>query len=261
MASPRQLGDVDQLHVGAEVVEQLAGREPVRDDDVGAGEGAPRGLGGEVGVAGSATDQHHPGRGGPVRAGLDPTVAQRGDDLVAHPGRATWFALGQDGHAEAAVARDGRGPRAGGVRVVGAHAEGPATLGPGEHGRVDLGVVGRGHDVPRLVEVAVLEGAGLVGDLAEEALQGRGEHGRHHHHVGPGGDQRRHPTLGHGSAAHHHDAAPGEAQADGVRVRRGGHGDHCRACASRSGPTPLGGAGVDTIRFWLQVIYPAPRRH
>ena len=61
-AAAGQLGDVDQLDVGAELVEQLARREPVGDDDVGRGERVAGGDGDEVGLARAAADEHDAGR-------------------------------------------------------------------------------------------------------------------------------------------------------------------------------------------------------
>ena len=59
--------------------------------------------------------------------------------------------------------------------VVRAHAEDPAPFGSSAHRLVDRGVVGGGDDVPRVVQVRVLEAALVPGDLAGggQPLDGR----------------------------------------------------------------------------------------
>ena len=216
-AAARQFGHVDQLDVGGQLVEQLARCQPVGDHDVGRGQGVPRGDRRELRVPRTPADQDHAGGGVQGGPGGQRAVAQRGHDLVADAGRPAGLAVGQDRDGEPAVAPHRRGPRGRGGRVVGTHAEDPPTLALLADGGVDLGIVGRRDDVPRVLEVPRLEAAGVPGDLTGQPLQGGGDLRGDQQHVGTGADQRRHPALRDVTTAHHDDPASSQAQSDGVR--------------------------------------------
>src|SRR5690606_38113130 len=81
---------------------------------------------------------------------------------------------------------------------------------------VGRGVVGRGDHVPRLVEVAGREAAQVDGDLVDHALDGRGDLGGYHVHVGAGSDEGGHATLCDVAATDDHHLATGQPQAGGV---------------------------------------------
>ena len=87
----------------------------------------------------------------------DPALAQRLQDLVPHRDRPAGLPVAEhrDGHAGVPAHR--RGPRTPLGRVVGAHAEDPLLLGQLAHPVVDRGIVGDRDDVPRALEVGVLE--------------------------------------------------------------------------------------------------------
>ena len=156
-AAARQLGDVDQLDVGGQLAEQLARRQPVGDDDVGLHQRLAPGDRDQLGVARAAADQHHAGRPVAVVGRSDRALAQALEDLVADGRRACGLAVAEHGDRDAGVAPDGRRPGRRRGRVVGAHAEDPALLGGRADRLVGVVVVGRGDDVPGVVEVAVLE--------------------------------------------------------------------------------------------------------
>ena len=125
-ASTRELGHVDQLDLGAELVEELAGRQSVGDHDVRRRERVPGGDGHELRLTGTPADEHHAG-GAVVRAvRREVAVAQGGDDVVAQVGRLAGLPVAEHADGDAAVVADRRRPRGATQGVVRAYAEGVA---------------------------------------------------------------------------------------------------------------------------------------
>ena len=79
-AAVGDLRGVDDLDVRREFVEQVAGAEPVGDDDVGLGEQTAAADGDQVRVAGAAADEGDAGGAGAVVRGDQGAVAQALDD-------------------------------------------------------------------------------------------------------------------------------------------------------------------------------------
>ena len=153
----RQLGHVDELDVGAELVEQRARRQPVGHDDVGRGQRVARRHRDQLGVARPTADQHDARR-----------VVERAA-VVSRPSRSASTMSSRS-------AADWRGSRLPSTATVTlpwrpdavVHAEASRassartqktrrSSAAGQHPRVDLGVVGGRDDVPGVVEVGLLE--------------------------------------------------------------------------------------------------------
>ena len=83
-AASRKLGHVEDLGVRGQLGEQLSGREPVGDDDVGIHQRLASGHGDELGVTRPTPDEDDPGCPRPMMARGDGALPEPGDDLVAH---------------------------------------------------------------------------------------------------------------------------------------------------------------------------------
>ena len=232
-----QLGHVDQLHVRRQLVEQLARGEPVGHHHVGLAQRSARRHGDQLGVTRAAADEHDARRTVVVVRGDDLTVPQRGDDPVADRGRLARLAVAEHRDGHAGVPADRRASRRVACgRVVGADAEDPLRLAGRADLLVDTGVVGRGDDVPRLVDVARLEAALVPGDLAGagQALDRGGRHRRNDHDVGTGREKSRDPALGDVPAADDEHPAALEPEARGVRREVFVHSDSLRVTPAES---------------------------
>ena len=154
-----QLGDVDQLDVRAELVEQLARGEPVGDDDVGRGE---RVAGGDGDEARARPGRRRPARRPGVRSWASAAVRWPSRRAVTMSSRSAADLRGSRLPSTPTVTLpwwpDGRAstpmpPRASSARTQ----KVCRRLGGRGDARVDLRVVGRGDDVPRTVEVGLGE--------------------------------------------------------------------------------------------------------
>lgn len=202
-----------------ELVEQVAGAEPVRDDHVGLGEQAAAAHGDQVGVARPAADEGDAGGGAvAVAGGGEGPLAQAFDDRVADGGGAARVVAGQDGDGDALDAAGGRGPGGGGGGVVGADAPDALAFGLGGGALVVLAVLGGDQGIPGAGEVAVPVAAALPADLAR--LRHRVHRGRRRRgdqqDVRAGRDERGQAALGDLSAADDDDTAAGRAESYGV---------------------------------------------
>ena len=220
----RDLRDVDQLGRAGQLAQQLARCEPVGDHDVGLHQRLAAGDRHQLGVAGPAADEHHAGRPVAVVRRGDGALAQSLEDLVAHGRRAARVAIAQlvaeHGHGDARGASHGGRPRRGGGRVVRAYAEDPARLGGRADRLVGGVVVGRGDDVPGVVEVArPRTGAApsAISPASARASIAGVASGRDDRDHRAGRQQRRHPALGDVTGADHHHPPAGEPQTRGVR--------------------------------------------
>src|SRR5690606_32419748 len=203
------LGGVDQLDVGGELVEQGAGRQPVGHDHVGLGQELAAAHGDQAGVARAAADEGDADGFGTIAAVVDGAVAQRARHGVADAGRPARVAAGGDGDADL-VDPAGRGrPGGRGVPVVGAYAPDALGLGLGGDGGVDRPVVGARLDEPGAVAVTHFIGPGVPGDAAGgyEVVQRGGDGRRDDAHLRSRLEQRGYPPLGDAPAAHDEDPA------------------------------------------------------
>jgi len=105
------------------------------------------------------------------------------------------------------------------LAVVGAHAEQPACIGCVGDRCIDGPVVGRGEDVPGVIEVGLGEGAHAPADPSggRQAFEHRAHDGADEHDVRPGFDQAGHAAGGDPATADHHDPSPRQPQTDEVR--------------------------------------------
>ena len=224
----RDLRRVDDLDVRRQLVEQVAGSEPVGDDDVRAGQQPPTAHGDQLGIARTTADQSDPGPHG-LGVGRvhrhDPGL-QRLDQRRPDRRGAARPATGKDPDGQPVVLADGGGDRGATWSVVGAHAEHAGPLGGRGDLRVDLRVVRGGERVPGAVEVAVAVGARGPAQLLRRrhAFDG-GRDGRGDHlDVRTRCEQGRDTPLGDGAAADDDDPTTGENQAGEVGAWVGAHG-------------------------------------
>ena len=126
-APARQLGDVDDLGVGGQLGQQLAGSETVGDDDVGLHQRLASGDRDQLRVARAAADEDDARGRVAVTPRCERALAETGDDLVAQAGVPPRVPVrgraAHHGHGVAPVPPDSRGEGGGGVRVVGPDAE------------------------------------------------------------------------------------------------------------------------------------------
>lgn len=206
----------------------------------------------QVGVAGAAAHQGDAGGAGAVVRGGEGAVAQPLHDRVADgggvPGVAALRGGGEDGDGDALTAAGGRRPGGGRLRVVAPDAPGAGALGLGGRGVVGGGVGRRDEGVPGVGEVAVLVPAALPADLTgvghrlDGGGRGRGDQGD----VGSGRDEGGQPPLRDLATADDDDAAPVQAQSDGVGgvIVILGHGRACSSCDAECCGRCGGGAAV-----------------
>jgi hypothetical protein len=150
----RELRRVDDLDVRPQLRQQLARRQPVGDDDVGLLQGASARHRDQLGVTGSAADQHDARGLDPVLRRGDLPTAQAHEDLVAHGRGPLRVPAAQNRHRQRSVPSGRRRPGSGGLRVVAADAEDPARLRLRGDLLVDLATVGGDDHVPGAVDVA-----------------------------------------------------------------------------------------------------------
>ena len=127
--------------------------------------------------------------------------------------------------------------------VVGPRAEDPALLGRRRDRGVHAGVVGRGHDVPRAVEVGAPRSrrSCQVSSAAIPSIAGVTA-GETRTTSRAGREQRGHPPLRDVPAADHHDPAPPEPEPHGIGpvARPVGSSGH----SPRRAPRPSLGSGA-----------------
>ena len=232
-AAVGDLRGVDDLDVGRQLVQQLRRAQPVGDDDVGPREQPAPAHRDEVGVARPPADQGHPGGdrlGGVVHQPRLQRLQQRGP----HGSGAARPTARQHTQGQPVVLGRRRGGRRPEGRVVRPHAEHPAALGLGQHGRVHLRIGGGGQCVPRTLEVTRGVGTLLPDQLPGlgHALDRRGGRRGDHHDVRPGGEQTAEAALRHRAGPDHDDAAAAQLQPDQVRAADGVRHGRARAGAA-----------------------------
>ena len=210
---------------GGQLVQQPARPEPVGHHHVGLGQQPAAAHGDQVRVAGPAADQRHArGAAAVVRRGQG-AVAQALQHAVADVHGAARVAAADHRDGDAVVPPDRRGPRGGVLGRVGARAEHPAGLGLARHRAVDRRVVGGGHGVPGLGQVAVPVAAAAPSAIsppsASASIAGVAS-GATTSTSARASSRPRHAALGDRAAADHHRPPAGQPQrggVDGGRVR------------------------------------------